>query len=472
LSRRRARPNLAFLILAAGKGTRMNSARAKVLHPLLGVPLVSYSVVRGQELGAEPIIAVLGYQRAEVEKELAARHGTAVTVVEQAEQKGTGHAVRVGLKPLASFDGMVVVVSGDTPLLRRETLTALVDEAARTGGLAFLTAKVADPTGYGRVVRDQKGNVARIVEHKDAKPAERAIDEINASVYAGPVDFFRKATARLAPQNAQGEYYLTDVVERAAETIGATAVVVDAEDVAGINDRRQLAEAERILSGRMVARWIEHATFRDPETVRVGPEVEIEADAEIGRNVSLRGRTKIGRGARIDDGVVLTDSVVGEGTEIRPYCVVAETVIGANARIGPFAHLRMGTELAADVHVGNFVETKKTKIGRGSKANHLTYLGDTTVGEKANIGAGTITCNYNGYEKFPTVIEDGAFIGSDTQLVAPVKVGRRAVVAAGATITEDVPPGALAISRVDQKHVPGYAEKVAARYQQRRSRTG
>jgi bifunctional UDP-N-acetylglucosamine pyrophosphorylase/glucosamine-1-phosphate N-acetyltransferase len=453
------------MILAAGKGTRMNSARAKVLHPLLGVPLASYPVLRAQELGAAPIVAVLGHQRAEVEALLAARHGAGtITVVEQAEQKGTGHAVRLGLKPLASFEGMLLVLSGDVPLLRRETLAALVEEAARTGGLAMLTAKVSEPRGYGRVVRDGKGKVQRIVEHKDASDSERAIDEINAGIYAGPVDFFRKATARLAPQNAQGEYYLTDVIERAAETIGASAVLVDAGEVAGINDRRQLAEAERALSRRLVERWMEHATFRDPDSVRVGPDVIIEADAEIGRNVSLRGRTKIGRGARIDDGVILTDASVGEGTEIRPYCVVADTVIGANAKVGPFAHLRMGTELAADVHVGNFVETKKTKLGRGSKANHLTYLGDTTVGEKANIGAGTITCNYNGYEKFQTVIEDGAFIGSDAQLVAPVRVGRRAVVAAGATITEDVPPGALAISRVDQKHIPGYAEKVAARY--------
>jgi bifunctional UDP-N-acetylglucosamine pyrophosphorylase / glucosamine-1-phosphate N-acetyltransferase len=462
---------LATLILAAGKGTRMKSAQAKVLHRLLGVPLVSYAVLRSRELGAAPIVAILGHQREAVERELVARHGPgAVEVVLQAEQKGTGHAVKLGLAPLKSWEGTVLILSGDAPLLRTETLRALVDKARRSGGLAMLTANVADPTGYGRILRDGKGRVLANVEHKDASEEERRITEINAGVYAAPADFLRKAVARLQTKNAQGEYYLTDIIAPATKTVGVSALVVDADEVAGINDRRQLVAAEQVLNARNIARWSEAATFRDPASTIVEPDVQIGADVEIGRGVALRGRTRIADGAVLGDGVILVDTEVGEGAEIKAYSVATEAVVGPRAKIGPFAHLRPGTELGPDVHVGNFVETKKTKLGRGSKANHLTYLGDALVGEGVNVGAGTITCNYNGYEKRVTVIEDGAFIGSDSQLVAPVRVGRRAVVAAGATVTKDVPEGALAIGRVEQTHVPGYAEKVAARYAEARAK--
>jgi len=464
-SNRRSKPDVACVILAAGKGTRMNSSRSKVLHKLLGKPLISYPILRAQELEAAPIVAVLGHQIEAVSQELVARHGAeAVKVVEQAQQKGTGHAVKLGLEPLAGWEGIVVILYGDVPLLKRETLTALVDEAVNTGGLAMLSARVADPTGYGRVVRDGKGQVARIVEHKDATPEERQVNEINAGIYAAPAQFLRDAVTKLQPQNAQGEYYLTDIVERAAGSIGASAILADEHEVAGINDRRQLAEAERRMCRRLVNRWQEHVTFRDPDSVWIEPDVTLEPDAEIGRNVALRGRTSVGKGARIDDGVILQDTAVGEGTEILPYCVIVEAEIGEGAIVGPFARLRTGTRLGPGVHIGNFVETKKTRMGRGSKANHLTYLGDAVIGDKVNVGAGTITCNYNGYEKFETVIEDGVQIGSDTQLVAPVRVGKRAVIGAGTTVVTDVPDGALALSRVEQKNIEGYADKVAARY--------
>jgi bifunctional UDP-N-acetylglucosamine pyrophosphorylase/glucosamine-1-phosphate N-acetyltransferase len=456
---------VASIILAAGKGTRMRSAQAKVLHRLLGVPLVSYAVECAQGVGSNPIVAVLGHQREAVEATLVARHGAdAVTVVEQAEQKGTGHAVRLGLAPLKRFDGVVLILCGDVPLLRAETCKALVARAQKTGGLAMLTAHVPDPTGYGRIRRDPKGRVLGIVEHKDATDEERAITEINAGVYAAPAEFLRTAVGKLQTKNAQGEYYLTDIVAPASRTIGVTAVVVDHQEVAGINDRRQLVEAEKVMNARLVLRLSEQATFRDPATTVVEPGVTVGADVEIGRNVALRGRTTIADGAVIGDGVILVDTQVGPGAEIKPYCVASEAVIGAGAKIGPFAHLRPGTDLGPDVHVGNFVETKKTRMGRGSKANHLTYLGDAVIGEKVNVGAGTITCNYNGYEKSQTVIEDGAFIGSDTQLVAPVTVRRGAIVAAGATIVKDVPEGALAISRPEQVTVAGYAERLASRY--------
>jgi bifunctional UDP-N-acetylglucosamine pyrophosphorylase/glucosamine-1-phosphate N-acetyltransferase len=444
----------------------MRSARAKVLHQLLGRPLVAYPIELARELGADPVIAVLGHQRAEVEAALGSRFGADVEVVEQTQRLGTGHALRMALPALRQARGLMMVLYGDVPLLRRETLRALL-AAARRGVLALVTTTPPDPTGYGRIVRDRSGAVLRVVEHRDASPDELAIGEINAGIYAGPVEFFRAAIAGLKPRNAAGEYYLTDVIARAAGSIGVRAVAADFRDVAGVNDRRQLAEAEGILRERINARWMAHATLRSPATIEIEPDVIIERDAEIGRGVALRGRTRVGAGARIGDGVLLTDTQVAAGAEIKAYTVASEASIGRNAKVGPFAHLRPGSVLDEDVHVGNFVETKKTTLGRGSKANHLTYLGDTTVGRKVNVGAGTITCNYNGYEKTRTVIEDGAFIGSDSQLVAPVTIGKRAVVAAGATVTEDVPPGALAISRAAQVAVTGYAEKLAGRYRKK-----
>jgi bifunctional UDP-N-acetylglucosamine pyrophosphorylase / glucosamine-1-phosphate N-acetyltransferase len=457
---------LAAIVLAAGKGTRMRSARAKVLHELLGRPLVCYPVELARSLGADTVVAVLGHQHEAVEAVLLARFGAgAVTVVEQAEQRGTGHAVRLAMPALARIaDGMVLVLYGDVPLLRRETLEELVGTARRYGCLALVTATPPDATGYGRILRDERGHVIGVVEQKDASPDERAITEINAGIYCGPAEFFREATLGLGVSNAQGEYYLTDVVARAARSIGVSAIEADFGDVAGINDRQQLAAAEATLRARINRVHQAHVTFRDPASAVVEPDVELGVDAELGRNVALRGRTRIGHGARIGDGCVLTDTEVGAGAEIRPYTVATDAVVGPGAVVGPFAHLRPGTQLGPDVHVGNFVETKKTVIGRGSKANHLSYLGDTTIGEKVNVGAGTITCNYDGYRKFQTVIEDGAFIGSDTQLVAPVRVGKRAVVGAGTTITRDVPAGALALSRVPQAERPGYADKLAERY--------
>jgi bifunctional UDP-N-acetylglucosamine pyrophosphorylase/glucosamine-1-phosphate N-acetyltransferase len=401
----------------------------------------------------------------EVEDALVSRFGASrVGVVEQTERRGTGHALRVALPALRTGRGILMVLYGDVPLLQRETLTALLRAARRSSGLALVTTSPADPTGYGRIVRDDRGQVMRVVEQKDASPAERAMGEVNAGIYAGPIDFFRDVIPKLAARNAAGEYYLTDIVAHAAQGIGVRTVTADFREVSGVNDRLQLVEAESVLRGRVIGRWMEQATFRDPASTVVEPDVVVGADAEIGRGVALRGRTRIGAGARIGDGTLLVDTEVGAGVEIRPYTVASEAVIGPGAIVGPFAHLRPGTVLAADAHVGNFVELKKTKLGRGSKANHLTYLGDSVIGAKVNVGAGTITCNYNGYEKTQTIIEDGAFIGSDTQLVAPVKVGRGAVVAAGTTVTKDVPPGALAIARAPQVAVPGYAAKLAKRY--------
>jgi bifunctional UDP-N-acetylglucosamine pyrophosphorylase/glucosamine-1-phosphate N-acetyltransferase len=455
----------AAIVLAAGKGTRMRSARAKVLHELLGRPLVAYPVGLARSLGADPVVAVLGHQRDAVEGALSDRFGAgSIAVVEQAEQRGTGHAVRLAMPALAGFEGVVLVLYGDVPLLRRETIQELVGTARRYQCLAIVTTTPADATGYGRVVRDSRGHVTGVVEQKDATADELTIGEVNAGIYAAPAAFLREATAGLVPKNAQKEYYLTDIVARAAETIGVSTVEADPRDVAGINDREQLAEAEATLRARINRAWQAHATFRDPASAVIEPDVDIGVDVEIGRNVSLRGGTRVGHGARIDDGAILTDTEVGAGAHVLPYTVTNEAAIGPGAIVGPFARLRPGAQVGPEAHVGNFVELKKTVLGRGSKANHLTYLGDAVIGEKVNIGAGTITCNYNGYEKRQTIIEDGVFVGSDTQLIAPVRIGKRAVIAAGATITSDVPEGALAIGRAPQVHKPGYAEAVERRY--------
>jgi bifunctional UDP-N-acetylglucosamine pyrophosphorylase/glucosamine-1-phosphate N-acetyltransferase len=465
--------DLACIVLAAGKGTRMRSARVKVLHPLLGRPLVAYPIELARALGADPVVAVLGHQREAVEAELLARFGEgAVRFVEQSEQRGTGHAVRLAMPALKRFGGMVLILYGDVPLLRAETLRALVGTARRYGCLAMVTATPPDAAGYGRIKRDQRGHIIGVIEQKDASDEELAIGEVNAGIYAAPADFLRAATAGLSAGNAQGEYYLTDIVARAAGGIGVFSVEADFRDVGGINDRRQLGEAEAVMRARINTAWMRHVTFHDAASTVIEPDVELGVDVELGRNVSLRGRTRIGRGCSIDDGVILTDTTVGAGAKIRPYCIAVDTEIGPRAIIGPFAHMRPGTRLSADVHLGNFVETKKTSIGRGSKANHLSYLGDAVIGEKVNIGAGTITCNYNGYVKAPTIIEDQAFVGSDTQLVAPVRVGRGAVIAAGTTVTQDVAAGALAISRVPQIEKAGYAQKVAKRYAPRPAKNG
>jgi bifunctional UDP-N-acetylglucosamine pyrophosphorylase/glucosamine-1-phosphate N-acetyltransferase len=453
------------VVLAAGQGTRMRSARAKVLHELLGLPLVAYPVELARAIGADPIVAVLGHQLEAVQAALVARFGDgAVQVAEQKQRLGTGHALATALPSLRRARGILLVLSGDVPLLQRKSLSALVGAARRYSCLALLTTVPPNPTGYGRIVRDERGHVLRIVEHRDATPEERALTEINAGIYAAPIEFFREAIKGIASRNAQREYYLTDVVAHAAATVGVSTIEADFRDVSGVNDRAQLAEAEALLRARVNARWMEHATLHDPASITIDADVIVGVDAELGRGVALRGRTRIGHAARIGDGCILTDTEVGAGAEIRPYTVASGTSIGVHAKVGPFTHLRPGAVLGVEAHVGNFVELKKTRLGRGSKANHLTYLGDAVVGDGVNIGAGTITCNYNGYEKAETVIEDGAFIGSDSQLVAPVKVGAKAVVAAGTTVTEDVPPGALAIARSPQTAVAGYALKLARRY--------
>jgi bifunctional UDP-N-acetylglucosamine pyrophosphorylase/glucosamine-1-phosphate N-acetyltransferase len=453
-------PKLATVILAAGLGTRMKSARAKVLHPVAGRPMIEYSVGLARGLGAERVVCVLGHQAAEVRAAVEARYGAgAVEVALQAEQRGTGHAVAQAAPLLADFDGLLLILYGDVPLLTEATLRRLV-ESASPETLALVTTFPPSVRGYGRIVRDLGGKFLRIVEEKDASEGERQIGEGNAGLYCGPARFIFESLARLRPDNAQGELYLTDVAERAARELEVVTVEAPPDEVMGINDQVERARADRILRLRLVEALMRDGVHvRDPERLYVEPGVTVGRDSELGAGVELRGRTTVGAGCRIDAGVVISDSSVGDGVHVKPYCVISESRVDAGALVGPWAHLRPGSVLEAGVHLGNFVETKKTTLKRDAKANHLSYLGDAIIGERVNVGCGTITCNYDGVHKHQTIIEDDAFIGSDTQLVAPVTVGRGAYVGTGATIRADVPPGALAVSAGPQRNIEGWVEK-------------
>ncbi|MCC6214192.1 MAG: bifunctional UDP-N-acetylglucosamine diphosphorylase/glucosamine-1-phosphate N-acetyltransferase GlmU [Polyangiaceae bacterium] len=462
MSSRTAVSSLDAVVLAAGQGKRMRSALPKVLHPICGRPLVHFPVRAALEAGASRVVVVVGGAgRAELEAYLAAAFGDRVTTAVQAEPRGTGDAARAGLEAVEA--SRVLVLCGDAPLLALADLERVVAGLAGGAPLAFLTCVLDDPRGFGRVLRGPGGAPLGIREERDlGSDAERAIREINAGVYAAQVPFLRAAVAGLQPNNAQGELYLTDVVAAAAARGGAAAVVGGADAVVGVNDRAQLAAAEDALYREIAHRHaLAGVTVRGD--ARIDDGVEIGPDATVEAATRLRGRTRIGAGAVIDVGCVLTDAEIGPGATLLPYSVVTESVVGEGARIGPFAHLRPGSVIEAEAHVGNFVETKQTRLRRGAKANHLAYLGDGEVGEGANVGAGTIFCNYDGFAKHRTVIGAGAFIGSDSQLVAPVTIGEGAYVATGTTVTADVPADALAIGRTKQENKLGYASRLRAR---------
>ncbi|HXX31031.1 MAG TPA: bifunctional UDP-N-acetylglucosamine diphosphorylase/glucosamine-1-phosphate N-acetyltransferase GlmU [Myxococcaceae bacterium] len=451
----------AAVVLCAGKGTRMKSEQAKVLHPLLGRPLCAWPIAAALEAGSHPIVAVVGHQGDAVSVALRAQFGpSGPRLAVQERPLGTADAVRAAAPELRGAAGPVLILYGDTPLLTAATLRRLLD-AFRTGGgpLALVSTLAPDPSGYGRLVR--KGErLVRIVEERDCTERERELHEVNAGVYAADPGFLWTALEGLKPSNAQGEYYLTDLVALAAEQGPVSSVSADFEEMRGVNDRADLAACGRVLRQRINhAHLLAGVTLEDPESTLIEAGVEVGADTVIEPGVSLRAGSRVGPGARIGQGAVLVASEVGEGTEILAYCVLQQSRVGPRCVIGPFARLRPGSELAEGVHLGNFVETKKTRIGRGSKANHLSYLGDAEVGAGVNVGAGTITCNYDGAAKYPTEIGDGAFIGSDTQLVAPVRIGARAYVAAGTTVTEDVPEDALVLSRTKQVVKDGWAKR-------------
>lgn len=451
----------AAVVLAAGKGTRMKSTLSKVLHEANGRPLAWYPIRRALDLGCAPIAVVVGHQGDEVRERLESLFpGAPLRFVVQEEQLGTGHAVRCAKEALRDHRGRVLILYGDVPLLTAPTLDRLM-AAGRQRTLAFLSMKPADPTGYGRVIRDDSGSVRAIVEQKDGTPEELAVGECNAGLYDVDSDFLWRELDLVKSDNAQGEIYLTDLVGAAwAKGEAAEAVTAPVDEVSGVNDKAELAAAAKELRRRLaLAHMRAGVGMVDPDTVYIDDDVTIAPDVILEPNVRLGRGTTVGAGATIGQGSVILGSRVGEGVTVKPYSVFEDAVVGDRAIVGPFARLRPGTELAPEVHIGNFVETKKTKMGRGSKANHLTYLGDAVIGERCNVGAGTITCNYDGVNKLVTELGDGVFIGSDTQLVAPVRVGDGAYVGAGTTVTGDVPAGALAISRAPQVVKEGWTER-------------
>jgi bifunctional UDP-N-acetylglucosamine pyrophosphorylase/glucosamine-1-phosphate N-acetyltransferase len=452
-------------IMAAGLGTRMKSDTAKVLHKIAGRPMLHWVVGAARAAGAERVVAILGHQHETVKQSLDASFGAgSVDIALQAEQRGTGHAVQCAL-PAAqkeSDDRIVVILTGDAPLLVSERIAELVRAcAASKAGLALLSTRPDRDMPYGRLVRDGSGVLERIVEHPDATPEQRQIKDTNAGFYAIKLGHLRKDLATLRADNAKGELYLTDLIATAYKRGGATALDAPFTEVSGINDRVDLATVDAEARRRINEAWMRQGvTMIDPRATYVDADVgPLGKDVWLGPGVVLRGKTTIGDNVRIDTGAVLTDVTVGDDTNIKPYSVISESVVGEKVQIGPFSHCRPGTRLDEDAHIGNFVETKKTHVMAGAKANHLAYLGDASVGQKANIGAGTITCNYDGVSKHKTTIEAGAFIGSDSQLVAPVTVGRDAYVGSGSTITRDVPRGALALSRVKQTNIEGWADR-------------
>jgi bifunctional UDP-N-acetylglucosamine pyrophosphorylase/glucosamine-1-phosphate N-acetyltransferase len=453
------------LILAAGKGTRMKSGRAKVLHPVLGVPLLEHVVRTVAAAGAAPIGIVVGHQAEAVEAAFAER---GLAFVRQEPPRGTGHAVQVARAFIAAAPGKtLLVVNGDVPLLRPETLERLLATHREGKAAATLLSFVLDDAGaYGRIVRDESGGVREIVEAKDATGAVRDIREINAGLYAFEPGPLLEVLDRLQPQNAQGEYYLTDVVGllRAAGHRVAAVAAADPAEGLGVNSVAELAEATRTLRARRAeALMAAGAGIEDPATTHIGLDVVIEADAVVRPYTFLEGRTIVRAGASVGPFVRLVDTEVGERAQILDHCLLRSCRVGPDAAVGPFAHVRPDTRIGAKAKVGNFVELKKTSLGDGSKAPHLSYIGDATVGPGVNIGAGTITCNYDGAHKHPTRIEAGAFIGSDTTLVAPITIGEGAYVAAGSSLTEDVPAGALALGRARQVVKPGWAAELGKR---------
>jgi bifunctional UDP-N-acetylglucosamine pyrophosphorylase / glucosamine-1-phosphate N-acetyltransferase len=454
-----ANHDLAIVVLAAGKGTRLKSSLAKVLHRAGGRTLVEHVLRACAPLRAKKTVVVVGHQAEQVAGLI---QPLGAETVLQHPQHGTGHAMQIARRALGKAK-LVVVLPGDAPLVRTETLKALV-AAHRAGNAAvtILTAVVADPAGYGRILRKSETSVAAIVEESQLTEEQRDLNEINSSIYCFSLDKLWPALARLKPNNKHRELYLTDTIATlaaASETVLAQ-VAADSREILGCNRRADLAEVDRIFRERKCAELMESGvTIQLPETVLIDPEVTAGEDTVIDPGVQLLGKTKIGARCTIRVGSVLSDALLGDDVTVEPHCVVAQSRLDDRVIIGPFARLRPDNHLKAGSRIGNFVELKKSVVGEDTKAMHLSYLGDAKIGTKANIGAGTITCNYNGFHKFPTTIGNKVFIGSDSALVAPVRIGDGAYVGAGSVITENVPADALAVARGRQANKPGWAAK-------------
>lgn len=445
------------IILAAGQGTRMHSHRAKVLQKIGGQPMLAHVLGTAAALGSTRRIVVYGFDGERVRQ---AFPDPTLSWVHQERQLGTAHAVLQAMTVITD-NPLVLVLYGDTPLMKQETLQALLDGVGE--GIALLTAVVDNPDGYGRILRGADGTVEGIIEHKDATAQQRRINEINTGVVATRADRLRQWLASVDNNNAQNEYYLTDIIKLAArDGVEINAHVCgDTEQIMGINNRLQQAEAEAVFQRRQCQRqMLAGVTMQRPDTVSINGELVCGKDVTIEPNVIFNGNVSLGDEVTIGAGCVISNSAMGNGVSVLPYCVIEEARIADNCRIGPFARLRPETVLDEQARVGNFVEIKKSTVGKRSKVNHLSYIGDTTIGTGVNVGAGTITCNYDGANKHQTRIEDNAFIGSDTQLIAPVTIGAGTTVGAGSTITRDVEEGVLVLSRVTQKTIKNWKRPV------------
>lgn len=447
---------LNIIILAAGKGTRMYSKQPKVLHALAGMPMVQHVLERAKEMAAEHICVVYGHGGEAVPQAMAQYQAQFVV---QEPQLGTGHAVQQAM-PYLKDDSVSMVLYGDVPLIQLTSLRRMLESG---DGLVLLTVNLAAPSGYGRIVRDTQGNVTSIVEEKDATPELRKIQEVNTGILLAPTQLLRAWLANLKNNNAQAEYYLTDIVAMAVAQ-GVAVHTVQPEhtwEVDGINSKSQLAVLERtwqlVEAQRLLTQGV---TLADPARIDVRGTLRCGRDVEIDVGCIFEGKVELADNVRVGAYTIIRNASVAQGTHIAAYSHIDSSTVGANCHIGPYARLRPGSQLHDDAHVGNFVEIKNSEIGKGSKANHLSYIGDSTVGSRVNIGAGTITCNYDGANKFRTIIEDDAFIGSDTQLVAPVRVGKGATIGAGSTITKDVPEGELTLSRSKQITINGWQRPV------------
>jgi bifunctional UDP-N-acetylglucosamine pyrophosphorylase/glucosamine-1-phosphate N-acetyltransferase len=441
---------LAVAVLAAGKGTRMKSALPKVLQPLAGATLVERVLASCKGLQPDRQLLIVGHQAERVEQSLAGAGGScALEFVLQQPQNGTGHAVQQLLEPLAGFEGEVLVLNGDVPLLREQTIAELLERHRSSGAaVTLLTARLADPTGYGRVFADGDGAVSAIVEHRDCSEAQRCNTLINAGIYCFNWNQLAAVLPQLRTDNDQGELYLTDTVAMLSPAMHVE--VADADEINGINDRLQLAQCEAVIQERLRRHWMEEGvTFVDPASCTLSDGTRFGRDVVVEPQCHFRGEAVIGDGCRIGPGSLIDNSRLDDGVEVL-YSVVRDAVVASDCAIGPFAQLRPGTELSAGCRVGNFVEIKQSRIGAGSKVNHLSYIGDAELGENVNVGAGTITANYDGVNKHRTVIGAGSKTGANSVLVAPIELGADVTVGAGSTLTKDVPAGALALGRAKQ----------------------
>ena len=439
---------LNVLVMAAGLGTRMKSKRAKVLHELGGLPLIARVLRAAKPLNPRSIVVVVGHGAEEVKQASSAEVGELAQFALQKDQRGTGDAVNAARSLLADSDSLVLVLSGDVPLIRTSTLETLVDHHRKSAAeCTILSVRLENPTGYGRVVRDDEGSFQKIVEQRDATEEERQIREINVGIYVFDSRKLFDALTKVKPVNDQGEYYLTDVPEILLREGSKVSVCVhtDPREVSGINTRAELAEFENLLRRNVIRRLMTEGgvTFIDPSHAYVSTEAQIGADTVIYPDVSIEGPSIIGEGCVVRSGARITNSRLGNNVTVKDHSIIVDSEIAANCSVGPFAHLRMNAKLEDGATIGNFVEVKKSRIGRKTKAMHLTYLGDATIGDRTNIGAGTVTCNYDGKRKHETIIEDDVKIGSDTMLVAPVRVGKGSVTAAGSVVTKDIPDNSL-----------------------------